>query len=89
MASPQGALIGLTAAQLQTIISSAQGCIVANTVRGVSYSIAGRSFTFPSLDEASRLLGEANYALGLLTGQRSTNVRGNFNRALDKGFQNG
>lgn len=89
MATPSGSLVGLTAAQLQTIIANAQGCIVANTVRGSSYSIAGRSFTFPSLDEASRMLGEANYALGLLTGARSTNVRGNFNRRLDRAFQNG
>jgi hypothetical protein len=89
MASPTGSLIGLTAAQLQTIIANAQGCIVANTVRGSSYTIAGRSFTFPSLDEAGRMLGEANYALGLLTGQRSLNVRGNFNRAIDRAYQNG
>ncbi len=81
----QGKLVGLSADQLQTIIASAQQCIVANTIRGVSYSIAGRSFSFPSLDEAQSLLSEANYALGLLTGQRSNNVRANFNVALGRG----
>jgi hypothetical protein len=85
--TPSGSLIGLTAAQLQTIITAAQGCLVANTVRGTAYTIAGRSFTFPSLDECSRTLGEANYALGLLTGQRSMQVRGNFNTAIDRAFQ--
>ena len=85
--TPCGSLIGLTATQLQDIIGACQGCLVANTVRGSSYTIAGRSFTFPSLDECSRLMGEAQYAYGLLTGQRSMNIRGNFNTAIDRAFQ--
>lgn len=85
-----GKLVGLSADQLNTIIGACQQCIVANTVRGVSYSIAGRNFTFPSLSEAAQMLLEANYALGLLTGQRSANIRANFNVALGRGTpQNG
>lgn len=81
----QGSLIGLSADDLNAIITSAKGCLVANTVRGQSYSIAGRSYTFPDLAACQNLLQEANYALGLLTGARSMNVRANFNLAIGRG----
>ncbi len=80
-----GSLVGLDAADLQSIISAAKQCLVANAVRGQSYAIAGRNFSFPTLAEAQQLLLEANYALGLLTGQRSPYVRANFNPALGRG----
>lgn len=80
-----GKLIGLPPATLQEIIAACTQCIIADSIRGVSYTIAGRSFTFPSLSEASSLLLEANYALGILTGQRSPNVRANFNPAMGRG----
>lgn len=79
-----GRLVGLTPDQLNAIVAAAQQCIVANAVRGISYSIAGRNFSFPSMDEASQLLNEANYALGLISGQRSAYVRCNFNPALGR-----
>lgn len=81
----QGKLIGLSPAQLQDIIAAGQQCIVANAVRGVSYSIAGRSFTFPSMTEAMDMMAEAQYAYGLVTGQRSNNCRANFNIAIGRG----
>lgn len=80
-----GSLVGLPAASLNSIIAAAQQCLIANAVRGISYSIAGRNFSFPTLAEAQQLLLEANYALGLLTGQRSPYVRANFNPALGRG----
>lgn len=84
-----GSLVGLDSTDLQNIINAAKQCLVANAVRGVNYSIAGRSFVFPSLADASQLLSEANYASGLLTGQRSANVRANFNEALGRGTGGG
>lgn len=84
-----GSLIGLDSTDLQNIINAAKQCLVANAVRGISYGIAGRNFSFPSLTEASQLLSEANYAMGLLTGQRSMNVRANFNTALGRGTGGG
>jgi hypothetical protein len=54
-------------------------------VRGTSYSIAGRTFSFPTLEAAQDLLSECNYALGLLNGTRSMNVRANFNPGLGRG----
>lgn len=83
--SPQGTLVGLSLAELNQIKAAALQCIVAASVRGISYSIAGRQFSFPSLESASALLSEANYAIGLLSGQRSMNVRANFNYAIGRG----
>ena len=81
----KGTLVGLTATELTTLRTSALACIVAGTVRGTSYSIAGRTFSFPTLEAAQDLLSEANYALGLLNGTRSANVRANFNPGLGRG----
>lgn len=81
----QGQLVGLSADQLQTIIAACQQGITANAVRGISYGIAGRNFSFASMDELRQTLLEANYALGILTGQRSSFVRANFNPALGRG----
>lgn len=78
-------LVGLSAEDLNTIKSAALRCIVSDSIRGVTYSIAGRSFTFPDLAAAQQLLLEANYALGLLTGARATAVRANFNIAIGRG----
>lgn len=85
----KGTLVGLSPDELNTIKNAALQCIVAGAARGISYTIAGRSFTFPSLGEAQGLLLEANYALGLLTGQRSNFVRANFNRAIGRGTPQG
>jgi hypothetical protein len=81
----KGTLVGLTGTELGTLRSSALACIVAGTVRGTSYSIAGRTFSFPTLEAAQDLLSECNYALGLLNGTRSMNVRANFNPGLGRG----
>jgi len=78
-------LVGCTVAELNEIRAAALSCIVANAVRGISYSIAGRQFTFPSLESAAGMLQEANFALGLLNGTRSMNVRANFNPSIGKG----
>lgn len=80
----QGTLIGLDASDLTAIRDAAKGAILSATVRGISYTIANRTFTFPSLESAQALLSEANYALGLLTGQRSNFVKANFNPALGR-----
>jgi len=81
----KGTLVGLTGTELGTLRSSALACIVAGTVRGTSYSIAGRTFSFPTLEAAQDLLSECNYALGLLNSTRSMNVRANFNPGLGRG----
>ncbi len=80
-----GTLIGLSPDELNAIKAAAIQCITASAVRGVSYSIAGRNFSFPSLESAQQLLQEASYALGLLTGQRAMNVRVNFNPSIGRG----
>jgi len=80
--------MGCTAAELATIRAAALACITNNTVRGTSYAIAGRNFSFPSLEAAGALLLEANYALGFLQETRATSVRMNFNPALGKGTPN-
>ena len=78
-------LVGLEAADLIEIRDACKGAIIAGTVRGISYTIAGRSFTFPSLESAQNTLQEASYALGLLQGTRSEQVRANFNPATGRG----
>lgn len=83
----QGTLVGFTAEELTTIRDAAKAAILAATVRGVSYTIANRTFTFPSLESAAALAAEANYALGLLTGQRSNFVQANFNPAIGRQAQ--
>lgn len=89
MASPQGWYINLSPAIIQQIQAAATQCIVANSVRGVSYSIAGRNFSFPSIADASQCLMEAQYALDILSGARSFNIRANFNEALGRGTGGG
>jgi hypothetical protein len=81
----KGTLVGLTGTELGTLRSSALACIIAGTVRGTSYSIAGRTFSFPTLEAAQDLLSECNYALGLLNGTRSMSSRANFNPGLGRG----
>jgi hypothetical protein len=85
----KGAFVGLTADEINSIKAAALQAIVASSVRGVSYSIAGRQFTFPSLESCRDILQECNYALGILTGQRSSYVRTNFNTALGRGTPQG
>lgn len=79
--------VGLEAADLEAIRDACKGAIIAGTVRGISYTIAGRSFSFPSLESASATLQKALYALSILSGTRSTNVRANFNPSLGRGSQ--
>ena len=79
-------LVGLDAADLTEIRDACKAAIVAGAVRGINYTIAGRSFGFASMSEVSNVLQEANYALGLLTGARSEHVRANFNQAMGRGF---
>lgn len=80
-----GKLIGLDQNELIEIRDAAKQALLAGMVRGISYSIAGRSFSFPSLAEASQMILEANYALQLLQGTRSNNAIANFNRGLGRG----
>jgi hypothetical protein len=89
MGAPSGKLIGIPSPVLQSIIDAGTACLIANTVRGSSYSIAGRSFQFPTLEAAQDMLAEANYALALATGARSMNVRANFNPAIGRGVPQG
>lgn len=83
----KGTLVGQTTAELTAIRDAMQTGIVAAMSRGSSYTIAGRSFTFPGISEASAMIGEANYALGLLNGTRSRNSRANFNDGMGRGSQ--
>lgn len=78
-------LVGLPQADLVEIRDACKAAIVAGTVRGISYTIAGRSFSFPSLESAQNTLQEAVYALGLATGTRSEAVRVNFNPGIGRG----
>jgi hypothetical protein len=81
----KGAFVGLSTDEINTIKAAALQAIVAASVRGISYSIAGRQFSFPNLESCRDILQECNYALGILNGQRSSYVRANFNSALGRG----
>jgi len=80
----QGTLVGLTQSELADVRAAAVTCLTAASVRGISYSIAGRSFTFPNLESAQNLLLEVNYALERLTGTRSMVSRANFNPGMGR-----
>lgn len=77
-------LVGLDSADLIEIRDACKAAIVAGAVRGINYTIAGRSFGFASMAEVSNVLQEAIYALGLLTGARAEAVRSNFNRGFNR-----
>jgi len=81
----KGTLVGLPAETLTEMRTAMTQGILASMARGTSYTIAGRSFTFPGLDEAQRMIEETNYALGLLSGTRSKVVRANFNTGMGRG----
>lgn len=83
--SKVNAFVGLDPADLEAIRDACKGAIIAGTVRGISYTIAGRSFSFPSLESASDTLQKALYALSILSGTRSNHVRANFNEGLGRG----
>ena len=78
-------LVGLDVPSLIEIRDACKAAIVAGTVRGVSYTIAGRSISFPSLESAQNTLQEALYALGLATGTRAESCRANFNPGMGRG----
>ena len=78
-------LVGLELTDLVEIRDACKNAIIAGTVRGISYTIAGRSFNFPSLESAQNTLQEALYAISLLSGTRSNNVRANFNPSVGRG----
>lgn len=78
-------LVGLEAADLIEIRDACKAAIIAGTVRGISYTIAGRSFSFPDLNACQNTLQEALYALGIVQGTRSEVVRANFNPSLGRG----
>jgi len=79
------ALVGLENADLEQIRDACKAAIIAGTVRGISYTIAGRSFSFPSLESASNTLQQALYALSMNNGTRSNVERANFNPSLGRG----
>ena len=80
----KGTLVGLPATELTAIRDAMSAGIVAAMARGTSYTIAGRSFTFPGLGEAGAMVQEASHALGLLDGTRSRVVRANFNDGMGR-----
>ena len=81
----KGSLVGLPAADLTAIRDAMVAGIVAAMARGTSYTIAGRSFTFPGISEAQAMILEATYAIELAAGTRSHVVRANFNSGMGKG----
>ena len=83
----KGTLIGLPIAELTAIRDAMSAGIVAAMARGTSYTIAGRSFTFPGLSEAGAMAQEANYAIGLINGSQSRIVRANFNDGMGRDSQ--
>lgn len=80
-----GSFDGLTLDQLNSLLAVYLQCITAIAVRGTSYSIAGRSFSFPNIPEVNQTILELNYAIGKLTGARSGSARANFNPSLGRG----
>lgn len=80
-----GALVGLDLPTLESLKDTFTQALVNGAVRGNSYTIAGRAHTFSTVTEMAAMLNEVNYALGLLTGQRSAMVRPNFNPARGRG----
>jgi hypothetical protein len=81
----KGTLVGLPAEELTAIRDAMVQGVLASMARGISYTIAGRSFTFPGMGEAQSMIEEASYALGLLSGTRSGVVRANFNDGMGRG----
>lgn len=75
----KGIYLSFTATQIQEIADAARNGILDVTARGVTYNIAGRSFTFPTIESCNTAIEECTYALGRLNGTVSTSVRVNFN----------
>ena len=83
----KGTLVGLPAADLTAIKDAMVSGIVAAMSRGSSYTIAGRSFTFPGISEANAMILECTYAQEMASGNRSHVVRANFNDGMGRGSQ--
>jgi Ca2+/H+ antiporter len=81
----KGIFVGQSAEDITAVRDAMQSGILASMARGTSYTIAGRSFTFPGLMEAGAMIQEANYALGLINGTRAKVVRANFNTGMGRG----
>ena len=77
-------LVGLDAPTLQAIQTACTQAIISGCGRGVSYGIAGRTFSFPSLESAQNTLQEAANALGMLTGDRADVQVCNFNPSFNR-----
>jgi len=79
-----GWLIDLPVPTLQAISATCTQALVNGFVRGNSYTIAGRAHTFSDPKDIALMINECTYAIGLQTGQRSANVRANFNPSLGR-----
>ena len=75
---------GWSVAELTTFREALITSATALLVRGSSYSIAGRSFSFATLTEIKDTIAAIGYSLGKLTGTRSDHVRANFNPSVGR-----
>ena len=80
----KGLFLNHPVAEVTTIRDAMSAGIIASMARGTSYTIAGRSFTFPGITEASNMLAEANAELSRVNGTRSQVVRANFNDGMGR-----
>lgn len=73
-----GSFVGLPLATLTSLRDKYISCLEAIAVAGMSYSIAGRSFTRANLTEVRNTIEELTYAIKLADGTRVINTYAKF-----------
>ena len=73
-----GSFVGLPLATLTSLRDKYVSCLEAIAVAGVSYSIAGRSFSRANLTEVRNTIEELSYAIKLADGTRTLTTYAKF-----------
>ena len=76
-----GAFFGLSAADLETMKAEWLACLSAIATAGQSYTIGGRTFTRPNLNEVKDMIKDINDAIDLAAGRRVRRVYPDFSQS--------
>lgn len=76
--SVTGAFYGLPLATLQTLLADYVACLIAISVAGQSYTISGRQFNRPQLDEVRNTIAEIQAAINRVSGNSVTKTYARF-----------
>lgn len=76
--SIRGVFYGLPLATLQTLLTDYTNCLIAIATAGQSYTISGRQFNRPQIEEVRSTIAELQAAINRLSGNSVTKTYARF-----------